>query len=533
MDMQTRRNPLSATLRTIGIGIGCAVLAGATAVVAQTVPATQLPEAQRELSFEPGIRGSLLYSDNVKLAAPGAEQNGFIAEVSPYFRGTINSPRLTGEVNFSLRSFVRTESDNSWLKSNLNAHGTMALAGNWLWLNANASVADVSALPFGTMSFDPGRYGQNTTQLRTLELSPYVLGHFGTFADYRAQYSVATSSIPDTSNVTARLEHKLSATVKSGSRFNRWGWVWNGETQRREYSSDLVLNRDSSSFKAFYIVNPELRVGAGIYYDGIDGLKNADGDSKGFGPGLNVDWNPNRRTTLRAEAVHQYYGNTAKLSFAHRRDLFTFGLNYTRNVMTSSDGSAFLFDANQLYSAGGFSAETNPIYQALVVDSLLSGYGIPQGAGLLSDGVVQNRSLTASAAYQSLRNRLVVNLYHSVRNSLVDTSFSALSGGIGGATSAIELTMLGELQRSGASATLEHKMAAGTTISVTARQARVESPTLGTTSRLTSLEAGARTKLTTRTTAGVGIRHSEQRGSGIDAVRYDENAVFGGIDVKF
>jgi uncharacterized protein (PEP-CTERM system associated) len=347
------------------------------------------------------------------------------------------------------------------------------------------------------------------------------------------QYSAATSSLADTSNVVARLDQTLGATITSGAQFNRWGWAWNGQRQRREYASDLVLNRDSSAFKAFYIVNPELRVGGGIYYDGIDGLKNADGDTNGFGPGATIDWNPSRRTTLRAEVAHQYYGNTGKLSFAHRRDLFTFGVNYTRNVLTSSDASAFLFDASGLYSGGGFAAETNPIYQALVIDSLLQGYGIPQGAGLLSDGVVQNRSLTASGAYQSLRNRLVVSLYHSIRDSKVDTALSALSGGIRASTSPIELTMVGELQRSGINATLEHKMDAGTTISVTARHARVESPTLGNTSRLTALEAGARTKLTTRTTAGVAIRHSKQSGSGPDTVSYDENAVFGTVDYKF
>ncbi len=531
MDMHTPRNSLGTILRVIGIG--GALLTGATATMAQTAPPTELPDAPRTMSFEPGVKGSLLYSDNIGLAGPGAEQNGFIAEVSPYFRGSIKTPRLTGQVDFSLRSFVRTESDNSWLKANLNAHGTMALAGKWLWLDAEASVADVSALPFGVMSFDPGVYGQNTTQLRTLRLSPYAVGHFGTFADYRVQYSAATSNLADTSNVVARLDQTLGATITSGARFNRLGWAWSGERQRREYASDLVLNRDSSALKAFYLVNPELRVGGGIYYDGIDGLKNADGDTKGFGPGATIDWNPSRRTTLRGEVVHRYYGTTGKLSFAHRRDLFTFGLDYTKDVMTTSDASAFLFDASGLYSAGGFSAETNPIYQALVIDSLLQGYGIPQGAGLLSDGVVMNRSLTASGAYQSLRNRVVVSFYHSIRDSKVNTALSALSGGVWASTSPIELSMVGELQRSGIDATLEHKMDAGTTISVTARQARVESPTLGNTSRLTSLEAAARTKLTTRTTAGVAIRHSKQSGSGPDTVSYDENAVFGTVDFKF
>ena len=529
--MHTPRNSLGTMLRTAGIG--AALLAATTAVVAQTTPAAELPNAPRTVSFEPGVKGSLLYSDNIRLAGEGAEQNGFIAEVSPYFRGSIKTPRLSGEVDLALRSFVRSESDDSWFKANLNAHGTMALAGNWLWLDATASVADVSALPYGTMSFDPGVYGQNTTQLRTLRLSPYAVGRFGTFADYRVQYSAATSNLAQTSNVVARLDQTLGATITSGAQFNRWGWAWNGETQRREYASDLALTRDSSAFKAFYIVNPELRFGAGIYYDGIDGLRNADGDTNGFGPGATIDWNPSRRTTLRAEVANQYYGTTGKMSFAHRRDLFTFGVDYTRNVLTTSDASAFLFDASGLFSGGGFAAETNPIYQALVIDSLLQGYGIPQGAGLLSDGVVLNRSLTASGAYQSLRNRVVVSVYYSIRDSKVDTSISALSGGIGGATSPIELTMVGELRRSGINATLEHKMDAATTISLTARHARVESTTLGDTSRLTALEAGARTKLTTRTTAGVAIRHSKQSGSGPDTVSYDENAVFGTVDFKF
>ncbi len=529
--MKTQRDSLVTFGRKLALG--GAFLAAGTGALAQTVPASELPPLQRELTVTPGVRASLHYSDNIVLGGPGAERSGWIAEVSPYVRAAIYSERLKGEIDYTLRSFVRSESDNSWFKHNLHANGTMALSGNWLWLTGSAEVADVSALPFGTLSFDPGVYGTNSTQLRTFRLSPYATGHFGTFADYRAQYSIATSNLAGEAGALARLEQKVSGAVTSGAQFNRWGWAWYGERQSRDYASDLTLDRTSSVGKVFYIVNPELRVGGAIHYDAIDGLLSADGDRRGFGPGVNVDWNPSRRTTLSAELARQYYGNTGRLSFAHRRELFTFGIDYTRNVLTSSDASALLFDASSLYSAGGFAAGLNPIYQSLVTDSLLKGYGVPAGAGVLSDGVVNNRTLTASAAYASLRNRLVLNLYRSVRNSLIDTTFSTLGGGVRGGAALLDLTYVGELKQTGASVTWEHKLDAGTTVNLTGRHSRIDSSSPASETRLTGLEAGVQTRLTPDTTAGVAIRRTEQRSSGTATTRYDENAIYGTVDMRF
>ena len=60
----------------------------------------------------------------------------------------------------------------------------------------------------------------------------------------------------------------------------------------------------------------------------------------------------------------------------------------------------------------------------------------------------------------------------------------------------------------------------------------METPSLGSETTLTTLRAGVTTVLDSNTTAFAGIRRAEQSAVGSGA-RYDENAVYGGVDMKF
>jgi hypothetical protein len=62
----------------------------------------------------------------------------------------------------------------------------------------------------------------------------------------------------------------------------------------------------------------------------------------------------------------------------------------------------------------------------------------------------------------------------------------------------------------------------------------VESPTAGFDTALTTVQAGLSSQIDRGTTVFGGLRHTSQStGGGGTARPYDENAIFGGVDIRF
>ena len=490
---------------------------------------------ERETYFLPGVRATQYYSTNPLRLPDGQERGGWITEITPFVSTGINSQRLQGELEYQARALYRTVGEETDLRHNLRARGNALLLGNWFGIQGSAAVFDTVAAPFGAQSFDVSLGGTNRTSVKTLTLTPYLQGRFGSFADYRAQYSVTYNDV-SSSFLVSRLDQRLGGSLTSGSQFNRWGWSWAGELQEREFRNGANLGRASSIFRAWTLLTPELRVGALASYEQVDRLVNKDGKDRGWGAGGFFDWAPTSRTTVRGEASRQYYGNVGSLNASHRTERFIYGLGYNRSVITSSDASALLFNSGNLFSGGGFSPNLNPIFQQLVLQGILAGFGIPAGGALISDAVVLSRTANASLGYVGPRASGALTYLQSVRETLVDVQANTFGSGgiIGGGTPSTTLSIPGRFETRGVTLDGQYRLDAQTTVSAGARVLDQSSTTLASRSRLYQLNTGVRTQIAEKTFAGAGIRYTEQspRG-GTVGVAFDDLTVFGTIEVLF
>lgn len=477
----------------------------------------------------PGVRASATYSDNVLHTRTG-KTGDVILEVSPYIRAQSSAPRASYDVLYQIRNFVRVnEGETNFFRHALNGNGSFALYEDKFWVDLFGYAGTINASANGPIAFDPGASFVNTANIRIFSVSPWYRDRLGNFATYQLRYT-ATNTSGNTGLTVARLNQSGSAIVDGiddGS--SPWNWRWHGEFQQTQFANDFTRNRRGSGITVYYRLNPELRVFGTYDYDQIDGLRNRDGDDFGYGPGAGFDWRPNSRTTLSASASHRYYGTVSNAQATYTLRRSTMGLTWSRSVLTSADASLLFFDPASITSGG--LGNINPVMANLIAAGIVLPAGTALTQGLVTDAAVFDRRLTAFYGLQGNTQSLTFSAYYSNRESATTfASTMAITGIRGGITTAGVFT--GELRQRGVAINYQHRLDARSRIDVLLNRATVDSTASQADTRLVTLQGGYTTELTRDTTAFGGIRRTQQS-SGGGGARYDENAIFGGVDVRF
>ena len=510
-----------------GTGLGAAIAAGVQAA------------APAGSSLVTGVRAGLTFSDNLLLAPSGSERSGFVAEVSPYALYTAATDRLRGSGYVTLRSFFRTEGDRvSLLRPELNGNFTAKLYDDWLWLDAIGRISTVAASPLGAVSFNQAASGVNTATVRSYQLSPYVRSRTPWF-DYELRYRYASSNL--SSSFFGQTQQSGIASATTGTRLGRWSLGYFGDITETQLGDGRTFGRRLSTGTLAYSVNPELRVGATASYEQIDNLRGTDGRDYGYGPGAFIDWRPNSRFSLYAQTSRRYYGTTNQASVNWRTRQSTWNLTYTRSVLSSADASLLFFDPAALGSRTPGTTAFNPVTSQLFQQSLLLFGLTPLDLTVLTNALVLDKRLVASGGLVGLRNSLVGNVFYNTRESVgsftQNVAPTGPRGNFGGGLG-IGAAFNGTLTQRGFTATYQHRLDAGSNVSLTAQRtvSQLDGSLLGLSTpgdtTLTQVVAGFTTRLTSDTTAGVGLRRAVQRRDGAGA-SYTENAVFATLDKRF
>ncbi|MCP5264923.1 MAG: TIGR03016 family PEP-CTERM system-associated outer membrane protein [Burkholderiaceae bacterium] len=478
----------------------------------------------RTSQLDVGVRSSVTYSNNIGRNATDP-QPGWVGEVSPYAVGQYQSPRARADMYLSLRSFFRNVGADSVAQPEARASGAYAIVDDFLWLSGSAAVYAYSPDPTGALSFDPAVYSQNVEQYRSFSLSPYIRTRLGNFANMRVQY---THTFTSTSNdaLVARFDRRLAFTLDSGPRFSNWTWESSAQVQRQTLNNGLAFARESASVTLYRVFGAQFRFGVTGAYEHIEGLRNEDGEDSGYGGGVRFTWAPSRRTSLSAAYLRQYYGDDVSVDLTHRFSRLSFGVGYRQNVLTGSDASLLLIDPASLYSAGGFSAELNPVFQSLASQALVQTFASPAGVGVMGGGIARNKTLTAQVGYASTREAIAATLFNSVRETALDATALGLGTGL-------VPGLAGRVTQRGMNLTWEHRLSVVSFLNLSGQYALIEQEIPYTRSRLATAQVSYRRRLTKATSASIGVIRNRQRGDGAAALDYDEAAVFGAFDARF
>lgn len=477
-----------------------------------------------------GVSSSVVWTDNMYRRSTDKDSDA-ILEVSPYLSATSSSPRAKYRLFYQLRNFWRLgDGEDRLYRHALNGRGSFALVDDRLGVDLSGYMGTINASTSGAIAVDPASSFTNTAKIRYFSVSPWYRDRLANVADYQLQYSLSHSG-GDSGFATAKARHRLSAVATSVPSASRWSWRAYAQAERRDFRNGLDRSRGSSGGALYYGVNPWLRIYGMLDYERIEHLRDRDGDNSGWGPGAGFDWTPFQRTNIGGSLSKRYYGNTGDLHVSHTMQHATMGLRWSRSVLTSADASLLLYDPWSLISGSNQFGPVNPILNSLASAGILLPPGTVFTQSLFTDAAVLDRRLTAFWGLRGVRNALTVSGFWSDRESTTeiasDTSVSGLEG-----SSSVGGVFVGRLRERGLAANYQYRIDRRSSIELGVDRRIHDSPTADFETRWTTWRLGYRARVTSDLTAFAGMRHTSQSGRNRGS-SYDENAIYGGIDLRF
>lgn len=528
---KTRRR---ARARRIGVATVLLSPALAVAQMAPQLPATPgqiLPGATpigagtntnaRRYTLTPGIRSSVIGSNNLDLRPDGQAESGVLLEVVPNIEARLDSPRGVGEAVYGLRGQWRNGGIDSSddVRHDLRAWTDFKLTDELLRVYASANVYDVNVSPFGVSSFDPGAQANNRTQYRDLELSPYLTGRFDGEGSYLARYRLR--GIDQGNGFSSSTSQAVSGAARTDLSRRRVGMSVRADAYDVNYEGNTSYAGADVDLLGWFRFDSALRVGLGVGYSRNDILFNDKGENDGWGPSAALEWVPDNRTAVRARWSDRYYGRTADVGASYRAVNWTFGLDYSSGINDGARSGLNSVTSNELFgqpNAAGTpsSPSANPVSQGLVDQGLLSGAGNSFGTGLVNSPLVKVDALIASIGWLGGRNAAIGTAF--INNRRTEVAFQ--SG------------VAEDVDQFGGSLGFTHRLDGRNSVNLLGRYTVSDSVTLASQATLTSLLLRWDYRLSPRSVATLGARVQRQRGDGV-TVEYDEAAALASLDFRF
>jgi uncharacterized protein (PEP-CTERM system associated) len=385
--------------------------------------------------FTPIVGARITWSDNIGQRADSEKESGWARELSPGFSLSNETPRLQARLDYSKRFYTYSggrPQGNQGDSQELNGMMKAKVVEDLLFLDATASIHQSAVSPYGPVVSDMYS-GQNTSEVRTLMISPYVTHRFGAFADGLLRY---THDSLDTDNVGMRRSegNTILAHLSSGASFRRF--IWDGLLTRQvvteqlssvnnpnERGADQSTGSKNANLNVRYVATPQLNVGVFGGYDDYD-FQGLGGKQGGAAYGANVQWTPSSRTSLQASAGHRFYGPSYSLQLQHRSRATAWNVAYTDAVSTSR--SQFLLPAaintaamlDNLFRA----TISDPALRAAAVQAYMKEANLPptlaNNINFFSNRYALDKQLSASMAWTTVRTTTMFSVVKSRREAL-------------------------------------------------------------------------------------------------------------------
>ncbi len=265
----------------------------------------------------PSISINETYTDNVNLTSDDGDQNSdLISEIAPGISIRGRGGRTSLDLDYSFRQFFFKNTDQDESTNRLNATGQIELWDRVAFIDGTASMSRQVVDSRGATTDTAAGEFNNRTDVRTFDISPYFLHHFGSWVETESRYrftkvSVSGDAAADTRTLTE------SFRANGGRRFQRLQWSL---AVKR-----LKENRDgaSPSIRSFtvdndytYVWDRNVSLLAGIGYEDIeDGTLTK--QPKGLTWNAGLAFNPSRRTSLRATYGRRFDDNNFAFDGTH------------------------------------------------------------------------------------------------------------------------------------------------------------------------------------------------------------------------
>ncbi len=405
--------------------------------------------AGRSTSVVPVFSLSQTVTDNVDLSSTNRRADA-ITQLSPGIRISSQAGRIRGSLDYTLNALVYARDQNrSEIQNALSSAFVAEVVENHFSVDARASISRQSISAFGVQSAGTTSSNSNSTEVRTLSVTPVLRGNIAGVAEAQARLVFSKTS----GQATATGDSTTTGLVAGlAGRQGLFGWSADVSELTNEFSGGRKTKQGSATLGLNYVPDVDWRLSARLGRESNDVLSIEREVTSTWGVG--ADWSPSPRTQLSARKDHRYFGDSHSLTFQHRMARTVFRLADVRDSSSdlAGEGSLNAVTAYENLSAQLARIEPDPIRRDVLVRSILA-----QSGGFLTSGVSLSRRQDASVAFQGLRSSAVIGLSRSDTRRL---GAAAPGGG--------DLSRTDRVKQSTYSLTLGHRLDPTTSASVTA-----------------------------------------------------------------
>ncbi|MCU0923675.1 MAG: TIGR03016 family PEP-CTERM system-associated outer membrane protein, partial [Burkholderiaceae bacterium] len=230
----------------------------ALAALAAAVPAAW---AQRSgLSITPTFEATQEFTDNLRLSATDRKAEA-ITTVTPGIRISSWSGPLQGSLDLGLSGILYASDPSASTltfdnQTGLSAAFNFEVVEQHVFIDASASITQQSVSAFGLQSSRPGSINDNSTEYRTLTVSPYVRGKlFDGEVDVEgrltSQYTNASGD-----DLGASYSHDASVSFSGGR--GAVGWLVRGSRSYSDFEGGRATAEDRIYTQVSYVFDPTL-----------------------------------------------------------------------------------------------------------------------------------------------------------------------------------------------------------------------------------------------------------------------------------
>ena len=480
------------------------------------------PSIARAASWAVDTNASLgqTWTDNVARTAFDRESDT-VSRVTAGIGLRSQSGLVSGHLDYSLSNqFHARDRESSQFQNALIASFNINLVESRASVAVEASIAQSAVSAFGVQPDTLGLIGANSTELRTLSVSPKFQGALGPTLQYSASLGYTTSDAANT-----RLGDASTSTLA----------LHLGPAAAGMISWSLDGSHASSTFKQGRATDSErISAGLNLALEDLDLRFNANTgiELSDLGPSqrrraqtwsLAATWAPSPRTQVSAQWDDRPFGSTHSLSLDYRTALASWHLSDSRSLSTEvsragTSGRGPVFDS--FFSLFG-ALVPDPAERELFVNNFLHSQGISAARvpGFLGAAVSLQDQQALSVAWRGVRGAAALSITRST-SWRVDSGSSAVD----------DLAMAGKLRLIGVSLDLSHRLTPTSSINLvlSGSQGRGTSASQFNRQRQASLQYSVQP--TAASSLVLGFRRGLYESAGAP---FDENAVFASVNVRF
>jgi uncharacterized protein (PEP-CTERM system associated) len=285
-----------------------------------------------------GVRGSLIFSDNLFLSSTNPESGG-VVEVRPFVSSTRNGNRVRVRFNWGPAAlWYPGNTELNDVRHVLDASVNTEVIERYFFIDVAAKANQALINPRVNTGFDSIANSNAFTQTASISVTPRIIlpvanGRFATLRFSPGVGAVASASTAESNNASRTRVGDQRLNVISGPMFSTVPWSLN--LRRQLFSSDTNQGFGSVNARVGYIFSRKYRADLVIGFDDGD-YTAANGKSRGGTWELSFRWTPKPSSRFEIGAGQAYYGDLFRFRANHRHKRWALSSSYTVEIQDAT-----------------------------------------------------------------------------------------------------------------------------------------------------------------------------------------------------